>query len=296
MIEKFEGQSLVQFYDRFPDDNACKEYLYYLKWQNGFQCPKCGHTACWEGPKPFYKVCKDCRHAASPTANTLFHKVKFGLRKAFIIVYEMVNSTKSLSSIQMGKRLGIRQGTAWYFMQKVRKAMKSSQQEPLEGDVEVDEFVVGGREENKPGRSYDTKKKKAAIALELTEERKVKRAYIRAIEDFSAKALRPLFEGHIAEEAQVTTDKWTAYKSLKGEWAIEQIDSNKGLNFSELHTIIQQVKSWIRCVPSHVSGKYFQAYLDEFCYRLNRSIFKDTIAHKTLERMALYQTISCPLN
>lgn len=43
---------------------------------------------------------------------------------------------------------------------KVRKAMKSSQQYPLSEIVHVDEFTVGGKEEGKQGRSYDSKKKK----------------------------------------------------------------------------------------------------------------------------------------
>lgn len=67
-----------------------------------------------------------CQHVESETANTLFHKAKFGLHKAFYVVFEMSTSSKSVSSIQMGKRFDIRQGTAWYFMQKVRRAMKSS--------------------------------------------------------------------------------------------------------------------------------------------------------------------------
>ena len=67
----------------------------------------------------------------------------------------------------MGKRFSIRQGTAWYFMQKVRKAMKSSQKYPLEKLIQVDEFTVGGKQEGKQGISYDTKKKKAVIAVEL---------------------------------------------------------------------------------------------------------------------------------
>jgi hypothetical protein len=48
-----------------------------------------------------------------------------------------------MSSIQIGKRFSIRQGTAWYFMQKVRKPMKSSQKYPLEILTHVDEFTVG---------------------------------------------------------------------------------------------------------------------------------------------------------
>mgnify|MGYP003631442519 CR=1 FL=1 len=59
----------------------------------------------------------------------------------------MSTSNKSISSIQMGKRFSIRQGTAWCFRKKVRKAMKSSQKYPLEKLIHVDEFTVGGKEE-----------------------------------------------------------------------------------------------------------------------------------------------------
>tara|TARA_B100001059_G_C17257172_1_gene297127 strand:+ start:77 stop:217 length:141 start_codon:yes stop_codon:yes gene_type:complete len=34
--------------------------------------------------------------------------------------------------------------------------------------VHVDEFTVGEKEDRKQGRSYDSKKKKAVIAVELT--------------------------------------------------------------------------------------------------------------------------------
>ena len=38
--------------------------------------------------------------------------------------------------------------------------MKSSESQPMTGDVIVDEFVFGGRENLKQGRSTDSKKKK----------------------------------------------------------------------------------------------------------------------------------------
>ncbi len=40
-------------------------------------------------------------------------------------------------------RYEITQKTAWYFMQKLRKAMENSKQYLMEGDVNVEEFVVG---------------------------------------------------------------------------------------------------------------------------------------------------------
>ena len=51
----------------------------------------------------------------------------------------MSTSSKSISSIQMGKRFDIRQGTAWAFMRKVRESMKSSQKYPLTELIHVDE-------------------------------------------------------------------------------------------------------------------------------------------------------------
>ena len=194
----------------------------------------------------------------------------------------------------MGKRFDIRQGTAWYFMQKVRTSMESSRQYPLSEIVHVDEFTVGGKEEGKQGRSYDSKKKKAVIAVELNNKHQIKRAYVKSIGDYSSKSLTPIFEEHIGAGAKVVTDKWRGYEPLKKMYNIEQKLSSKGKNFKELHIIIMQVKSWLRAIPTHVSNWHIQKYFDEFCFRLNRSQAKQTIFHKTMEKMVakkpLYQS------
>ena len=151
--------------------------------------------------------------------------------------------------------------------------------------VHVDEFTVGGKEQGKQGRSYDTKKKEAVIAVELSEKHQVKRVYVKAIEDYSAKSLTPIFEQHISDTATVVTDKWRGYQPLKQSYNIEQRFSNQGKNFKELHIVIMQLKSWIRAIPTHVSKWHIQSYFDEFCFRINRSQFKESIFHKTIERM-----------
>ena len=283
-MDIFKGQNILNFAKEFPDDDSCKAYLAQMKWGDVFVCPKCGHSKGCEKAGHKYH-CYSCGSVESATANTLFHKVKFGLRKAFFIIFEMTASTKGMSSIQIGSRYGISQTTAWFFMQKVRNAMQSSEAHQLTGLVHVDEFVVGGKEDGKQGRSYDTKKKKAAIAVELTDDHKIKRVYIKSIEDYSAKSLTPLFQRHISKDAKITTDGWRGYDPIAKDYDIEKVPSNNGKNFKELHTVIAQVKSWLRTIPSHISKKHLQAYFDEFCYRINRSIFKESIVHKTLERM-----------
>lgn len=280
----FKGQNLLEFGERFKTDDNCKEYLATIKWQNGFECVKCNNKTS-QIRKNFARTCNKCSHTETAPANTLFHKVKFGLRKAFFICFEMSTTTKSLSASYMGVRFGVTEKTARLFMHKVREAMKSSENHPMDGTVHIDEFVVGGREKGKVGRSYNSKKKKVVTALELTDKGKIKRMYALKIDDFSAKELEKIFDKHIDENAKVTTDLWRGYRPLFEYYNITQIKSNNGQNFIALHTMIHQVKSWIRTTYSWVSDFNINRYLDEFCYRLNRSKSKATIFNNLIERM-----------
>ncbi|TXK76587.1 MULTISPECIES: IS1595 family transposase [Mesonia] len=280
----FKGQNLLEFSDRFKTDLNCKEYLSELKDKTGYKCLKCNHTA-YQRKADFSRQCNVCNHKESATSNTLFHKVKFGLRKAFFICFEMSTTTKSLSASYMGVRFGITEKTARLFMLKVREAMSSSGNNPMDGIVHVDEFVLGGREEKKTGRSYDAKKKKAVTAVQLTEDGKVRRMYAMKIDDFSAKSLQYIFVNHISRDAKVTTDKWRGYRPISNVYDIKQIESNKGLNFKALHTMIHQVKSWIRTTYSWVSDNNLNRYFNEFCFRINRSQSKDTIFNNLITKM-----------
>jgi hypothetical protein len=185
----------------------------------------------------------------------------------------------------MGVRYGITEKTARYFMLKVREAMSSSGNFPMDGNVHVDEFVLGGKEKGKVGRSYDGKKKKAITAVQLAEDGKVKRMYAMKIEDFSAQSLQYIFINHISRKAKVTTDKWKGYRPIAKAYDITQIESNNGMNFKALHTMIHQVKSWIRTTYSWVSDHNLNRYFNEFCFRINRSQSKSTIFNNLIKRM-----------
>jgi len=290
-MDIFKGENLIEFTERFKTDLDCKKYLSELKWADGYSCKKCRHGKC-QTRVDYSRVCNICSHIESPTAGTLFHKVKFGLKKAFFISFEVSATTKSISANQCSRRYGISYKTAWLFMHKLRVAMKSSCSSKMDGDVHVDEFVVGGKENGVLGRSYHTKKKKIVCAVQLTADQKVKRVYALQIPDYSSKSLKTIFDKHISGEAKVTTDLWKGYKPLMGSFSIEQIKSNGGLNFKSLHIIIHQIKSWLRTMYSWVHKKHIDSYLNEYCYRINRSIFKETIFHKLIERVVIAEPVT----
>ena len=251
-MDLFKGQTLIEFSERFKTDKDCEEYLANSKWNAGFNCVKCDHSAS-QIRKNFSRTCNRCSHRETASANTLFHKVKFGLRKAFFICFEMSTTTKSLSACYTGVRFGVTEKTARLFMHKVREAMKSSKNYPMKGVVHVDEFVVGGMEKGKVGRSYDSAKKKEVTALELPNKGKIKRMYALKIDNFSSKELEKIVEKHIDDKATVITDLWKGYRPIFKDYDITQIASNNGRNFIALHTMIHQIKSWIRTTYSWVS-------------------------------------------
>jgi transposase-like protein len=192
----------------------------------------------------------------------------------------------------VGRRYGIQPDTARVFMHKVREGMKSSGNYPMDGEVHVDEFVVGGKESERPGRSYGGKKKKLVCAIELTKQGKVKRFYGLQIKDFSAISLRPIFERHISKEAKVTTDEWKGYRPIAKDFQITQIPSDFGLNFKAINTAIHQVKSWIRTTFSWVNKRHIERYLNEYSFRTNRSQNKQTIFHILVKRIVNADKIS----
>ena len=162
----------------------------------------------------------------------------------------------------------------------------------MTGVINVDEYVVGGYEEGKPGRRYDSTKKKAVCTVELTEDGKVKRFYTFQIPDYSAKSLRKMLEKQIDKNAKITTDKWKGYNPIAKDYDLTQILSDKGSNFKALHVMIHQIKSWIRTTYSWVSENNINSYFNEFCYRINRSQSKDTICNNVIKRMVKAENIS----
>jgi transposase-like protein len=288
---KFEGQNEIDFSKRFQTEDSCFAHLAHYKWSEGFLCPNCGCTEEHHCKKEHHKRCKGCLRIISPTANTLFHKVKFGIVKAFYIVFKMSATTKSISSEQLAKTIGVNRKTSLLFQQKVRLAMKSSEKYPMLGQIEVDEAFIGQKEDGIIGRGAEDKAQ-IVVAVEKNGATGVKRMYVKKIDNASAAELKKIFEKHISQDAKVLTDKWKGYTPLAELYNITQEKSQPDTNFKVMHRCIQQLKSWLRGIHHSVNHNYLQGYLDEFCYRINRSIHKNTIFENLIGRMVKGQVIT----
>jgi hypothetical protein len=41
------SKTLAEFEERFSTEDACRSYLYALRWPDGFVCPRCGQRKAW---------------------------------------------------------------------------------------------------------------------------------------------------------------------------------------------------------------------------------------------------------
>jgi len=154
---KFAGVNSITFHQRFKTEADCLEYLALLKWEKGYHCKRCDNDIYCSGKRPFNRRCTKCRYDESPTAGTMFDKVKFSILKAFHIVFKIATKKKGMSSLELSHEFELRQKTCWEFKWKLQQAMASSCKYPITGTVHADEFWLGESEERKPGRSHGKK-------------------------------------------------------------------------------------------------------------------------------------------
>lgn len=279
------------FKTRFDDKQSCYQYLSDLKWVNGYNCIKCNHDDFIKGKQPCSRKCRKCGYDESTTSGTMFHRLKFGIDKAFEMLYEIVVGKKGASSIWLAEHFGVQQKTAWYFRKKVQLAMKSSGNFPLEGNVHVDEFEIGTPKKGEQGRSASEKKMRVVLAIE-EREGKSGRAYAKVIENYSTASLKPIFEEHICKKASVLADGWSGYKPIKEQYPdLKQILSESGKNFKMLHIQIRNFKNWLRGTHSYCNREYLQNYIDEYFFRFNRRNHRTSILDKIIQKCVNLQPI-----
>jgi transposase-like protein len=287
--EEYTGVNSIDFNRYFQTDEDCYRYLSAIKWslESPYKCKKCGHTKYGKGKKPYSRRCAKCNYDESPTAGTMFDKIKFSLLIAFHVCFKISTKKKGMSSLELSEEFGLRQKTVWEFKWKIQQAMASSRKNQLGSKVQIDEFLIGEYEKGKVGRSSDSKKKLVIVVLEILEEKGgVGRAYAQVIDHASSKEFRPFFETYISKDAHVITDVWKGYLPLKKDYLnLRQIPSDKGKGMQQLHIHIMNIQGWLRGIHHHCSKARLQGYLDEYHFRFNRRAMMGSIFDLLLKKM-----------
>ena len=83
----------------------------------------CGHREhCVLAGRGLYQ-CNRCKKQTSPTAGTIFHATKLPLTLWFAAIHLIVTAKNGISSVELGRRLGVKQPTAWAVKHKIMAVM-----------------------------------------------------------------------------------------------------------------------------------------------------------------------------
>jgi transposase-like protein/Zn ribbon nucleic-acid-binding protein len=270
-----------EFLAQFRSEEDCWDYIFEIRWPNGFVCPKCNSSDKYWLTDQKLIHCSSCGHQASVTAGTIFHGTRKPLLLWFHIMWWVVAQKTGASAYNLMDFMGFGSyETAWSWLQKLRRAMVRPERDLLSGEVEVDETFIGGKEIGigKQGRGAETK----TLVVVATEciGKQIGRVRFKCISEASGEQLLQFIEETIKPGSTIITDGWTGYSFLNNldNYNHEiKVISGSGKKAHELlphvHLVDSLVKRWINGThQGSISPKYLSYYLDEFAFRFNRKL------------------------
>ena len=274
-MEEDYPRTLLELERRFSTEQACREYLFDLRWPDGFRCPRCEAGKSWALQSGRVQ-CAGCGYQVSTTAGTVFQDTRTPLTVWFRAMWLLISQKNGVSAVALQRVLGWGSyHTAWTCLHKLRRAMVRPGRERLAGVVEVDESYLGGGEQGVDGRHIAGK----ALVVAAVEEdgRGIGRNRLRHIPDASAARLIPFIEDSIEPGSTVHTDGWSGYQPLRTAAYQHRISNQKGHSeraaelLPRVHQVFSLLKRWL--LGTHqgsVAGEHLQDYLNEFTFRFNR--------------------------
>jgi transposase-like protein len=268
-------KSEIEFDLRFSDPNACYQYLFAMKWPNGFMCKKFENGSFWHSNRDLY-ICTRCNHQHSLTAGTIMDSSKKPITYWFKAMWWFTTRKSGVNAVNLKDLLGLGSyQTAWSWLQKLRRCTIRKDREKLSGRVEVDEFVLGGRRSGKRGRGAEHK---TIVAIAVERDPKIPeigRIRLQVILDYTSFSLQTFIDENVEPGSTIVTDFWSSYPPIiKEQYHVRVNQTESGFQEDSLygaHLVVSLVK---RLMSSTFQGrfepKYLQNYLDEYVFRFNR--------------------------
>lgn len=182
---------------QFGTEEQCLDYLFHLRWKDGYHCPRCQYHEMWQVSNYKYK-CKNCGYQTTVLAGTLFQDTHIPLKIWFRAICFVISRSNKVKACELQKELGLGSNrTALMMLSKIRCAMLRLNLEKLQGTVEV------GRQQirNSNPRKY------LAVAVEVNHQ---KAGRIRAgiINDTSFECISEFMKNSIERGSIIQSDCW----------------------------------------------------------------------------------------
>lgn len=262
----------LEFFELFPDDDACLAYLFDMRFGDDYECHRCGEVGKFKKLSKVPAYTCQCGEHVHPMAGTPFHRSHTPLQKWFYAMYLFTTTRHGVPAKELQRQLSVNYKTAWRMGHEIRKYLALVDgDDPLSGHVEIDETLAGGR---KKGGTRGRGAKNRPVVLGMAQRKG--NIITRVVEDASAASLIPHITENIVPGTTVSTDEWVTYKRLaklgyehakvnhaKEEWVRGDVHTNT------LEAFWSLMKRSIKGTHVHVSRRHLAKYLGEFEFRWN---------------------------
>lgn len=240
-----------------------------IRWREGILCMKCGvynsaekHSRTRSGFQRYRCV---CGHIFSDISGTVFQKKHVDARYWLFALYEL-SQNKSITSVELGKKLGMPQRKAWGILHTLRGhckfLMKDFEKIILRGVVETDEAYYG-------------KSTNAQMVQGIVQ--RGKHAIVIPIEDRAEETLKGNVKQHVMKESYVMTDTASAYGSLSCSGyhhftlnhSADEFSKGNGIHSNTIEGLWGNQKKILYGVHHGVSKKHLFNYVGEFLLKFN---------------------------
>lgn len=268
-----------QFIDWFHDDQACLDYIYKIRWPNGFICPRCHLNKTPYKLKNGTLMCPACRKETSVTAGTIFNKTRTSLKDWFGAVWYITNQKNGVSALGVHRLLGLGSyQTSWSLLHKLRSAMVNPEREKLSGLVEVDETFIGGVVPRKNIKNHNNKSKTVVlVAIELLEPKGFGRVRLRYVSTATKENISQFILDVVKPESVIYSDGSPAYNCAKENGFVHHRTVHLGSDIAAhitmpgVHRVASLLKRWLLgAYQGAIQEKQLEYYLDEYTFRFNR--------------------------
>jgi transposase-like protein len=298
--------NIIKFVEEFPDEASCRERWRVIREKEGVVCKRCKCEKHWWLKKRELWQCSQCNFRTSLRSGTMMESSKLGFRVWFTAMAFMSYSKKGISASELQRQLGhSRYETIWSLMHKIRSAM--GQRDSLYGLSDMVEFddayfvtETTTKEKNqlKRGRGSKRTQQVAVMAESVPLEdiytgKKSKQCRyfkMRVMPNHQKEEVNLIIDDSIDDKSIVFSDRSTSYVDISDYVEVHVTEkSNKETTASTLkwvHIAIANAKRTLLGIYHKIKGKYLQLYLDEFCYKLNRRYFGNSLFNRLLVAVA----------
>ena len=271
MTELTYPHSLRELRARLSTEEACRDFLFDLRWPGGFHCVRCGYRKAWLVDNKLYE-CAHCRLQTSVTSGTMFQNTRTPLTIWFRAIWWMMAQKYGATAAGLQRATGLKNyETAWHWLRKLRSVMAPPEWDQLKGVVEVG----FGEVQIRPKLPDSDRIFRAIIAVALqADDGGIREVRLRRVPEVNEALMTSFIRQNVRRGAMIVTRHSFPAVNLSRLGFMhertprERID-DRDEPLARVRAVLGELERWLNEAHEHEPNSRPFSFVDEFAFMYN---------------------------